>query len=528
MYRYKYNEILGIDLKTDSIHVVHVAKKVTGAKILGKAWARLPENDIEKHKVIQAFLKANHWENMPCVLSAYHNSSLLRTIEIQDGSSKAIAFGLEKLAKEFSLVSAGLSLIDYQVVKLNKRKLLVAVAAREQNINHFLTFLEELNLAVVDIVHLSVGVLSGLESINQQDEFLLTVNTALFGTDIIMGKNACPLYFYHSSISSSGYSRETMDTPLEDSTIVFPKQLSLIETGRFNKSGLNMIWQSEVNASIGKAVSFSSKHDINLKKVSLALENPAPTFSITLAEKTGLEVNNVELEKLGLETKFLSAFGLALLAIQEKTHISLLPENRRQKKILKFQRKAFLMAPLLILLTEILIIYLLQNGILELGQRKKQLREQVKEEKALALEIESLQQENIMYRIQVTPFKNAIKDNHSLLRMLEAVSQAKSSDDWVTVIADKDKYSASANYLESVDSANHDSTFSSFIIEGYTLKDDLSTVKEMIAKLKENKYIDNADLMGDNVRRDYVPLNLWTNQEYKSFAVELELPQNVH
>jgi hypothetical protein len=259
---------------------------------------------------------------MPCIVSSYHNSSLLRTIEIQDGSSKAISFGLEKLENEFSLVSNGLSLLDYQVVKLNKRKLLIAIAGREVHINRFLTFLEELNLAVVDIVHLSIGVLSGLESISMQDEFILTVNAALFGTDIIMGKNACPLYFYHSSISSSGYSRETLDNPLEESTIVFPKQLSLIETRRFNKGGLNTIWQSEVNASVGKAINFSSKHNITLKKVSLALENPSPKFSNTLAEKTGLEVANVNLEKLGLETKFLSAFGLATLGIQEKPHIS--------------------------------------------------------------------------------------------------------------------------------------------------------------------------------------------------------------
>ncbi len=525
MYNYKYSEILGIDLKPDSIHVVHVAKKVTGIKILGKQWARLPENEVEQHKVIKAFLKANHWHNMPCIVSSYHNSSLLRTIEIQDGSPKAISFGLEKLEKEFSLVSSGLSLLDYQVIKLNKRKLLVAIAGKTVHINRFLTFLEELNLAVVDIVHLSIGVLSGLESINIRDDFMLTVNAALFGTDIIMGKNACPLYFYHSSISSSGYSRENMEKPLEENTIVFPKQLSLIETGRFNKKGLNTIWQSEVNASIGKAVNFSSKHNIELNKVSLALETPAPTFSDSLAEKTGMEVVNVKLEEMGLETKFLCAFGLATLGIQEKKHISLLPEDLRQKKIFKFNRKAFFMAPLLIILTEILIIYLLQGGVYELSQRKKQLTSHLKHEQALAFQIDSLRQENIMYLIQERPFKNAIRNNHSLLRILEAVSNAKSSDDWITVIANKNKYSLPTK------ADSHPKTASikkldSFVIEGYTLKDDLSSVKDMIATLKDNKYISYADLIGDNVRRDYIPLNLWTNQKYRLFAVEMELKHN--
>ncbi|MDA3800345.1 MAG: hypothetical protein PF692_14870 [Kiritimatiellae bacterium] len=528
MYSYKYNEILGIDLKQDSIHVVHCARKVAGFKILKQAWARLPENEAEKHKVIKAFLLANRWEGMPCVVSSYHNSSLLRTIEIQDSSSKAITFGLERLAKEFAMVSKDLSLIDYQVVKLNKRKLLVAIAGRELNINSFLTFLEELDLEVIDIVHPSIGILSGLEAAVPHDEFLLTVNTAIFGTDIIMGKSACPLYFYHSSISSSGYSRENMENPIEDSTVVFPKQLSLIETGRFSKSGLNLIWQSEVNASIGKAVNFSSKHDIVLNSISLTLENPAPAFTSALAEKTGLEVNNIDLKKFELDTQFLTALGLATIALQEKIHISLLPESRRQKRILKFQQKAFFMVPLLLLLTEALIAYILQTGVTELELRKNGLKKQVSEETALALEISKLRQENIMYRIQAKPFKNAIINNHSLLKVLEAVSKAKSADDWVTVIADKNKYSASIKNSDAAESKINTEKFSSFVVEGYTLKDDLSSVKEMIAKLKDSDYIYNADLMGDNIRRNYTPVNLWTNQEYKAFAVELELLKHEH
>ena len=186
------------------------------------------------------------------------------------------------------------------------------------------------------------------------------------------------------------------------------------------------------------------------------------------------------------------------------------------------------MAPLLIILTELLIIYLLKGGISELSQRKRQLASHLKQEEKLALEVKSMRQENLMYHIQERPFKTAIRNNHSLVRTLEAVSNAKSSDDWITVIADKNKYSAQTKVNDSKAKAGSTKRFESFIIEGYTLKDDLSSVKDMIAKLKDSQYIYNADLIGDNVRRDYIPLNLWTNQEYTSFAVELELPHNEH
>jgi hypothetical protein len=224
------------------------------------------------------------------------------------------------------------------------------------------------------------------------------------------------------------------------------------------------------------------------------------------------------------------AIGLAACGLRRGgAGISLLPRALRESRILRWQKQYWLLSAFA--LVGVLLV-LIGGASLQLRWDREYLRlRQVELAGLHALDRKLVATENLNEHLEarIAPFRTAV-ENAAVLRLaLQAVSQVKHPDDWLSLLADADAYfgvsaadqmGGGDGMLELGESAD----IVSVIVEGYTPVDDFSTVGEMIERLYGQEGVLAADLLGDErLRDDPVRDERWADTGCSLFVIEMML-----
>jgi len=139
---------------------------------------------------------------------------------------------------------------------------------------------------------------------------------------------------------------------------------------------------------------------------------------------------------------------------------------------------------------------------------------------------------NNQLRRQVQPLRSAVRANKVTQALLRSLASAKHPDDWFVLIADADSYFRApqgndtdiALPEEPIGPVAPEASLRQMILEGYTPADDLSTVRELIEKMRSLPFVANVDLLPDDqVRTDWQDAPTDAQPEVRRFALEIEL-----
>jgi hypothetical protein len=148
----------------------------------------------------------------------------------------------------------------------------------------------------------------------------------------------------------------------------------------------------------------------------------------------------------------------------------------------------------------------------QLGDQKRSLGRR----QQLVAEIEAIRAGSAHIESMAEPVRRLVEVGPALRETVALIGRHKASNDWITVITDGVSYFEPEPLAPDPDNAREplraaemrrrrrDAAgepppgLGSVIVEGYTRRSDLSTVKALIARLAEMKGVESADLLGDD------------------------------
>jgi hypothetical protein len=215
---------------------------------------------------------------------------------------------------------------------------------------------------------------------------------------------------------------------------------------------------------------------------------------------------------------FAVAAGLAMAGSASVTApISLLPESVRNELAFRRQKPFWIASAAMAAL--VLGISLL-GGFRDIRKKETHLGEQrvsLTRRQQLADQIESIKSVNAQIREMAGPVKNLLRAGPLLRDLITLVSANLSKDDRIYLISDGESYFAPKPdaVIEppgKLGMRDHRRTaqppqtkpkevgavFEHIIVEGYTRRTNLSTIKQLITKLGDAEYVESVDLLSDD------------------------------
>jgi hypothetical protein len=209
------------------------------------------------------------------------------------------------------------------------------------------------------------------------------------------------------------------------------------------------------------------------------------------------------------------AAGLAFAGLgATPLSISVLPPAVRDELVFRRQKPYWIAAGVAAAL--ILAVSLI-GGYRDFHRKEERLNQQrsvLRQRQRLAAEIEGIKKKNEHIRRLSDPVRNLLEAGPFMRDLLTLLSESKSPDDWLTMISDAESYFAGGTETASASKpgmrdprrkpktvqgpTTNEAGIYNVVIYGYTPTSNLSTVKEMIAKLNSAAFVESADLMSDD------------------------------
>jgi hypothetical protein len=247
------------------------------------------------------------------------------------------------------------------------------------------------------------------------------------------------------------------------------------------------------------------------------------------------------LEGVGAPSRFLIATGLALAALSaEGKTISLLPPPLQDELLFRTQKKYWIAAGV----TAALILAVsLAGGYRDFKRMERQMnvqRDSLRRCQELAQQIESIKAQNRVIQEMVAPVQTLLQNGPLFRDVLGRLAESKHPDDWITLVADADSYFSGSRdspgggppgaagrrgYSAGAGPAGPPAdAFSRVIIEGYTRRMDLSTVKTLISSLQSAAFVESADLLGDDeIVREAGRESEWSGLRGRRFVIDVRI-----
>ena len=161
---------------------------------------------------------------------------------------------------------------------------------------------------------------------------------------------------------------------------------------------------------------------------------------------------------------------------------------------------------------------------------------------SLVHEYESIKKSNERIEDMAQSIEELLRSGPVMRDLVALLDESKSRKDWITMVSDADMYfereymlASRARHAPEKHGRRHDAarerdaaslqkTFDRIVVEGYTPVDNLSTVKELIAKLAKAEFIESVDLMGDDkLIQDPDRDKKWANTAARRFVLDIKV-----
>lgn len=511
MYRYK--QTIGLDISRTQARLVRMVRRGFGMVIRDAESIPLPHDPAEAARLLRGFFDNRNWRRIPCVVGLQGEGVLLRTVRVAASDARSAGSVVAEEVDRFlggSVVDAGM---DVAETHSREGRQIVFALARPGVVQAHLQVARDAELSVVDCVPSAVALFNASSWAYSSAGAFVAANLEDRETELVLGRGR-ELRFVRR-FPSGRASLLAADARTEPA------------------AGTRLPgWREEFRACLEYYRShFSGSGEMPLRLI-LGGPNPGEEAVAAIEAASGLSVRRFSdaehLEALNGRGEFAVAVGLALAGLGvAPVSLSLLPPAAREELTLRNQLPWWTLtgAALLLALAALVAGYR-HNGELQ-NRRRGELHQQLGRLRREEMVWRQLAGENTELQRRLSPLRAAAWNNHTAEAVLAALTLAKHPNDWITVVADLPSYGAATNAPENrltaaLQPPPGTSALKQFVVEGYTPVKNLSTVREMIGRLRNFPFITAADLLADDrLRADPDRERRWADSGGTLFALEI-------
>jgi len=465
---------------------------------------------------------------------------------------------------KFNEMASETMLYDLHPFELSpgERRLLVAMA-RPTVVDQLLGMAGGLGVNVVDVVPSPVALFSALETACEpHEEPVIYANVGHATTELAVGSSAGLVFarsfssggrMFTEALARAGdlaYSRAE-ELKITEGFVPYPdsstgageKRLSLKSASAQSPLAQTTdLWLSEFQSCLSVYKSLFAEQRMQPKRIVLTGgASQLRGFREYIEQKAQLQTVHAEQvpgsRKPEDATTYAVAIGLALSKLGAgPVSISLLPPSLREELELRRQKPYWIAAAVA---GGLILAVSLVGGCRDLRRVKAELgaqRASLRRRQELVQQIEAVKAGTDQIRRMARPVRGLLHAAPLLRDLVTLVAETKDEDDQITMVCDADTY-FKTNPLAPPDeeeirsgrrrrdpSLNRDNLATNpvcerVIIEGFTKQSNLSTVKGLIASIKEADYVESADLVSDDKLVD--PVTRYSARDMRRFVIEV-------
>jgi len=550
-----HRTVLGLDIGQHSAKVVRLVRRGNGTiRVTHRDMVRIPAGmgTAEQSVLIARWMSQQGFRGEPCVLSVRGLNVLFQTLALASDDPRPADLAVELEIARLSEIATETMRHGFMEIAAGEdkgRRFLIGLT-RAEAVEQVLALARGAGADVVEMVPSPVAAALTVGAMEKAGGCLAVADIGMGGTDLaVVGPEG--IRFARSfAVGGQSFTEALARAKRMTATQAEPVKIASGLEGA-DKEVLTAAaehWVSEFKACLGIYRSyFPGPSD---QPVELILTGGG-------ALMRGLE--RYLAWKLGLETRLLKALpgmsergeeaalygvacGLALAGAGAvgKGYVSLLPSEIRETLLLRRQKRYWVAAAILIVLTAAANLL----GSYRDQQRKmaeiRAQHESWSRRQALQREIEGIQHLNQRLDRMMGTVHTLLQNGPAFRDVVSALAERLETNCWITLVADANSYFAQENLVKPEARraprgiAPHERKegepavlqgemrFSRVIVEGYTTDTSFASVQKLIDSLKAAGFIQKADLLGDDqlIEEDTAK---WGLAGGKRFVIDLTL-----
>ncbi len=556
----KRHTVVGLDIGRHALKAAWVTVRQGRVAVTRTELLHLPLNDANPDRLIRPWLEKTGIAKMPVALGVPGRDCVFQSFQLQKDDPRQDAAAAAMEVGKFNEIASETMAHGYAPCTVADRRRLLIVMTRPAVLDTLLGYGESLRLNTVDLAPSPVALINVL-ACAQRDAVgpRMVVNVGHGHTEVAFGCRHGMLFA--RSFKCGG---ETFTDALRTGNAMSANQA---DTYKMAQTGLNGadaessarlqavagVWLGEVQSCLAAFRNQVREPDLAPERIVLCGGGSLLRgLREQLHEATGLPVEDgaTAFGRLiaAKSEHFAVAAGLGIGALGAGlAPVSLLPEYVRHELVFREKKPYWIASGVAVALS--LGVFIV-GGIRAIGRQSAQLRaaeKTVTELRNLTTGIEQREAEIEALRRQCAPVMELLKMGPLYRELITAVSESLDPHDWISMISDEHSYYAPTpeealstkrrdarpgmRDIRPVAEAKVAEAFppppalpTRFVVEGYTPKENLSTVKDLIGRLTDTEPIKSADLIYDDQKVPSERFLPWaTNITHSHFVILLEV-----
>ncbi len=545
----KADTVVGLDIGKFAVKAAWVRLRSGSPIVTRTEQLHLPPDGSNPTSLIASWAEQAGLGNTACVVGLSGQQAMFQPFVLPPGDPRTEEQAAAMEVVKFNEMASETMLYDLAPFAFNpgERRLLVAMA-RPTVVDQLIALTEDIGVKAVDVVPSPVALFNALEMASEpHDGPTIYVNVGHATTELAIGSSVGLLFartfssggrMFTEALSRSGGLAYSRAEELKIAEGFVPDPDSSVESPLAQTTDL---WLSELESCLSVYKSLFAER--KTQPVQIVLTGGASQlrgFREYVEKKTLLPTVHAEhvrgSRKPEEATTYAVAIGLALSRLGvEPITISLLPPHLREELTLRQQKPYWIAAAAV---GGLILAVSLVGGCRDLRRIKNELgaqRASLKRRQELVQQIEAIKAGTAQIRHMATPIRGLLHAAPLLRDLITLVAETKDEDDQITIVCDADTYFRTnplgpsdeetargrrrADAKLRRDDIATNPVCERVIIEGFTRQSNLSTVKGLIASIKEADYVESADLVGDDKLID--PDTRYAARNLKRFVIEV-------
>jgi len=545
----KTDTVVGLDIGKFAVKAAWVRLRSGSPIVTRTEQLHLPPDGSNPTSLIASWAEQAGLGNTACVVGLSGQQAMFQPFVLPPGDPRTEEQAAAMEVVKFNEMASETMLYDLAPFAFNpgERRLLVAMA-RPTVVDQLIALTEDIGVKAVDVVPSPVALFNALEMASEpHDGPTIYVNVGHATTELAIGSSVGLLFartfssggrMFTEALSRSGGLAYSRAEELKIAEGFVPDPDSSVESPLAQTTDL---WLSELESCLSVYKSLFAER--KTQPVQIVLTGGASQlrgFREYVEKKTLLPTVHAEHVRGSRKPEEATTYGVAIgLALSrlgvEPVTISLLPPHLREELTLRQQKPYWIAAAVV---GGLILAVSLVGGCRDLRRIKNELgtqRASLKRRQELVQQIEAIKAGTAQIRHMATPIRGLLHAAPLLRDLITLVAETKNEDDQITMVCDADTYFKTNPLGPSDEEASRGRRLADaklkrddiatnpvcerVIIEGFTKQSNLSTVKGLIASIKEADYVQSADLVGDDKLVD--PDTRYAARNLKRFVIEV-------
>jgi hypothetical protein len=488
--------VIGLDFSTQGVRAVCAERRGRSVVPVDAVEVRLPRTPEEADRVFRGLIEKKGWAGLPCAVGLRGESVILRAVDLGGADERSPDDIMAEQMHGFMGLSRGETVSDFSVHPREDggRRLLYAVA-REEAVRQEFTGATAAGLRLEDALPAPIACYNAAAAFAaRRGEALMCLEFRDEAAEVVAGRGPEVLLARRLLVGGGPGATDTWVRELEACVAFYRTQIPAAPPiQRVVLAGL-----SEPDEALRRR----AEEIVGAPATWLGAELSAPAP--------------------GPGGRFATAAGLALGAAgAARVRLSLLPPRLREAIALRRQWPQWCAVAGAIVAALALVAFgswrQLESRRAELGD----LRERLSQQQSIERQIAAVLAAESSHRPDVLAWRGMAGNGARVLSVLQAVADARHSNDWIVLLADAATYLSPTGGVPAATNPPP-AALRQFVVEGYTPTADLSTVKAMIGNLRENPRVATCDLLPDDkLRRSAERDARWEDAGGHLFALEI-------